>query len=74
MAVPAGTVNRAGLSNDGPFREVIASSSEEIQELADAVRELVYDVLPGTVEVVWTTEPRSAGEPARRSSPSSSPI
>lgn len=28
-------------------------SSEKVQLLARAVRELVYDVLPGTVEVVW---------------------
>lgn len=53
MAEAAGIVNDKGRSNDAEFSGVIASSSEEVQALARAVRDLVYDVLPETVEVVW---------------------
>ncbi len=53
MADTAGIVNDVGRSNDADFRRVIATSSAEIQELARAVRDLVFDVLPETVEVVW---------------------
>jgi hypothetical protein len=49
----AGEVNDRGRDNDEAFSTVIASSSDEVQELARAVRDLVYDVLPETVEVVW---------------------
>jgi hypothetical protein len=52
-AAPAGIVNRAGRQNDQAFREVVSGAPEEIQELARAVRALVFDVLPETVEVVW---------------------
>ena len=34
-------------------RKVLAGASEQVQALAGAVRDLVYDVLPLTVEVVW---------------------
>jgi Domain of unknown function (DU1801) len=53
MAQPAGTVNDRGRQNDAPFAEIIAESPPAIQELARAVRDLIYDVLPQTVEVVW---------------------
>jgi Domain of unknown function (DU1801) len=53
MAEPAGRVNDQGRENDGAFTEIIAESSDAIQELAQAVRDLIYDVLPQTVEVVW---------------------
>lgn len=53
MAEAAGVVNRSGRGNDADFEVVIAGSSEQVQPLARAVRELVYDVLPETVEVVW---------------------
>jgi hypothetical protein len=53
MAEPAGIVNRAGRQNDEAFSEVVSGAREEIQELARAVRDLVFDVLPQTVEVVW---------------------
>ncbi len=53
MAEAAGIVNDRGRLNDAEFNGVIASSSEEVRELARAVRDLVYDVLPETVEVVW---------------------
>jgi hypothetical protein len=55
-AEAAAVVNRAGLENDADFEDVIARSSAQVQAVARAVRELVYGVLPGTVEVVWTTE------------------
>jgi len=53
MADTAGIVNDLGRSNDADFRRVIATSSAEVQQLARAVRDLVFDVLPQTVEVVW---------------------
>lgn len=53
MAEAAGAVNRSGPDDDTDFEAVIAGSSENVQLLARAVRGLVYDVLPGTVEVVW---------------------
>ncbi len=53
MAEGAGVVNKVGRSRSVAFGEVIAASSLEVQELALAVRDLVYDVLPETVEVVW---------------------
>jgi hypothetical protein len=53
MAEPAGIINRYGPKDDAAFREIVADATPEIQELAHAVRRLVYDVLPQTVEVVW---------------------
>ena len=53
MAEPAGHVNDSGQENDAAFAEIIAGSSSAIQELARAIRDLVYEVLPQTVEVVW---------------------
>ena len=53
MVEAAGIVNDRGRSNDAEFSDVIAPSPEEVQALARAVRDLVYDVLPETVEVVW---------------------
>jgi hypothetical protein len=53
MVEPAGRINDRGRENDGAFAEVIAGSSPAIQELARAVRDLIYDVLPQTVEVAW---------------------
>jgi hypothetical protein len=53
MAEPAGRVNDRGRENDAAFAEAIAGSSPAIQELAHALRNLIYDVLPQTIEVVW---------------------
>jgi hypothetical protein len=53
MAEPAGRVNDRGRENDAAFAEIIAESSTGIQELARTVRDLIYDVLPEAVEVVW---------------------
>jgi hypothetical protein len=53
MAEPAGMINRYGPKDDAAFREIVADATPEIQELAHAVRRLVYDVLPQTVEVAW---------------------
>ncbi|TCO14364.1 uncharacterized protein DUF1801 [Kribbella steppae] len=53
MADAAGVVNRSGREHDTDFEDVIAGSSEPVQALARAIRDLVYDVLPETVEVVW---------------------
>ncbi len=52
-AEAAGVVNHRGRANDAAFTGVIASSSADVQALARAVRDLVYDVLPQAVEVVW---------------------
>jgi hypothetical protein len=60
MADTAGVVNDKGRSNDTAFSGVIQGASPEIQELARAVRDLVFDVLPQTVEVVWPKQ-RSVG-------------
>ncbi|TDD22938.1 DUF1801 domain-containing protein [Kribbella turkmenica] len=56
MADAAGVVNPAGREHDAEFERVIAASSDHVQALARAVRALVYDVLPGTVEVVWAQQ------------------
>ena len=53
MAEPAGIVNEKGPTNDEAFERVIGPSSPEVQDLARAVRDLIYEVLPATVEVVW---------------------
>ena len=53
MAEGAGVVNRSGRANDDAFAGVIASRSSDVQAIARAVRDLVYDLLPETVEVVW---------------------
>jgi hypothetical protein len=53
MAESAGIINRHGPKDDSAFRQILASATPEISEVADAVRRLVYDVLPQTVEVVW---------------------
>jgi len=53
MADAAGIINRYGPKDDRAFREILAGFTPEVQELAQAVRRLVYDVLPQTVEVVW---------------------
>lgn len=53
MAEAAGVNNDRGQSDDKAFAELIADSPDHIQALARAVRALVYDVLPQTVEVVW---------------------
>lgn len=53
MAESAGVINRDGRGNDAEFAALIAASPPAVGELATAVRDLVYDVLPTTVEVVW---------------------
>src|ERR687894_1176434 len=53
MAEGAGVVNDQGVANDKTFDEILAASSPAVRELARAIRALVYDVLPETVEVVW---------------------
>jgi hypothetical protein len=53
VASSAGLVNDRGRSNDADFSQIVAGSPQEIQVIALAVRDLVYDVLPQTVEVVW---------------------
>ena len=53
MSDPAGVVNDRGHANDAAFSDLIGSSSPDVQKVARAVRDLVYDVLPETVEVVW---------------------
>jgi hypothetical protein len=53
MTEPAGIINEGGHANDEAFSGVVAGSPPNIQAVARAVRDLVYDVLPETVEVVW---------------------
>ena len=49
-------VNRAGPSDHEAFDSVLSESSTEIKQLAHAVRDLVFEVLPPTVEVVWSKQ------------------
>jgi hypothetical protein len=60
MADSAGIVNPAGHRHDTEFRSTLSASPESVKELALAVRDLVYDVYPETVEVVWPRQ-RSTG-------------
>jgi hypothetical protein len=60
MTKPAGIVNRDGQAERAAFEAMLASSSEEVRALAHAVRDLVFDVLPRAVEVVWPRQ-RSVG-------------
>ena len=53
MAESAGVVNDKGAANDKAFDEILAGFSPAVRELARAIRALIYDVLPETVEVVW---------------------
>ncbi len=55
MAEAAGVINRAGPRDKEAFDSVVAGSPGDIREVAHAVRNLVYEVLPETVEVVWPT-------------------
>lgn len=56
MAVKAAVVNTEGRGHDLVFRQVLQRCSPEIAALAVGVRDLVYDVLPATVEVVWPAQ------------------
>lgn len=60
MADTAGVVNSSGRHNDSEFRRTLDRSATEIQQLALAVRDLIFDVCPETVEVVWPRQ-RSTG-------------
>jgi hypothetical protein len=53
MEEGAAIVNRAGPADHEAFDSVLSESSAEIKQLAHAVRDLVFEVLPETVEVVW---------------------
>jgi hypothetical protein len=56
MADAVGIVNDQGPKNGKAFEGVVAKAPAEVQALARAVRELVYDVLPKTIEVVWARQ------------------
>lgn len=49
----AAVINRAGPGDRQAFESVLARSSDQVKQLAFAVRDLIYDVYPATVEVVW---------------------
>lgn len=53
MAKVAAIVNRSGPADHAAFDSVIAQSSDEVKRFAHAVRDLIYEVFPQTVEVVW---------------------
>jgi Domain of unknown function (DU1801) len=53
MTEAAAVINRAGPADREAFESVLARSSDEVKQLAFGVRDLVYDVYPSTVEVVW---------------------
>lgn len=56
----AAIVNRGGRAERAVFDDVFGDASDEVRRLAHAVRDLVYEVLPETVEVVWPRQ-RSVG-------------
>jgi hypothetical protein len=56
MAEAAGAVNDRGRTNDAAFLGILGEATPEVRDLAIAVRSLIYDVLPQTVEVVWATQ------------------
>lgn len=60
MTKPAGVVNRDGPADRAALDALLASSSEDVRALAHAVRDLVFEVLPEAVEVVWLRQ-RSIG-------------
>lgn len=53
MAENAAIVNDRGHSHNEAFFGLIEARPAEIKELALCTRDLIYDVLPATVEVVW---------------------
>jgi hypothetical protein len=53
MAVSAGIVNDQGRANGEAFLALIETKPDAIKDLAIATRDLIYDVFPATVEVVW---------------------
>ncbi|MCV0402865.1 MAG: DUF1801 domain-containing protein [Chloroflexi bacterium] len=56
----AGIENRAGPGESTAFEEAMSASSDDVRAVARAIRELVYDVFPDSVEVVWARQ-RSVG-------------
>lgn len=56
MVEAAGLVNEKGRENDAAFNGILRESSDSVRQVARAVRDLVYDILPSTVEVVWSTQ------------------
>jgi len=60
MGEAAGVVNHDGVASDEVFRSAMSASSKGIQQLAGAVRAVIYDVYPAVVEVVWPKQ-RSVG-------------
>lgn len=53
MTDAAGIINDQGRAEDVAFNQIVQTSSPDVRSVARAVRDLVYDVLPQTVEVVW---------------------
>lgn len=49
----AAVVNRDGAGASEAFDGVLGDSSAQVRDIAHAVRDLLYDVLPEAVEVVW---------------------
>lgn len=60
MAKAAGIVNRDGPANSQDFADAMSVSPVEIQQLAAAVRDLIFKTVPPAVEVVWPKQ-RSVG-------------
>ncbi len=53
MTEKAGLTNDQGRSKDNFFAALLESKNPGIQEIAWAVRSLIYEILPETIEVVW---------------------
>ncbi len=56
----ASSRNERGPGESTAFDQVIGDAASDVREVASAVRQLVYEVLPETVEVVWPRQ-RSVG-------------
>jgi hypothetical protein len=56
MAESAGIVNDRGRSDSEAFLSLIETKPDAIKALTIATRDLIYDVFPATVEVVWPTQ------------------
>ena len=48
------------VGGNGTFEDIIVESSDEMQEVARAIRLLIAEVMPGVTEVPWATQ-RTAG-------------
>ncbi|MDP3949335.1 DUF1801 domain-containing protein [Microbacterium sp.] len=51
-----GLINRGGVEDGEAFHQLLVGRPDRVQSVAAASRDLVYEVLPEAVEVVWLTQ------------------